>query len=268
MQRICCLPILGTPRLEQPLSRISPWLDMVTRTRDDVVADLDAQRHRRFIKTHTPLDGMPFDPRVTYICVARDPRDIAVSWDNHMANADMEALLRSRATSVGNGDIAELLAQDAPAQPASERERFWFWVDSAEPPERDPHSLLGVMDHPTAFWAVKDAPNVILLHYADLKADLETQMRALARRLSIDIAETSWAELVPAASFEQMRRDADTLAPNVSESIWRDNTRFFHHGDGGRWRALFEAGDDARYAARVNEVAAPDVAAWAHHGAI
>ena len=50
---------------------------MLTRALDDVVADLDAQTHRRFIKTHTPLDGLPHDPRVTYIGVGRDPRDVA-----------------------------------------------------------------------------------------------------------------------------------------------------------------------------------------------
>jgi aryl sulfotransferase len=30
-----------------------------------VFADLEAQTHRRFIKTHTPLDGIPNDPTVT-----------------------------------------------------------------------------------------------------------------------------------------------------------------------------------------------------------
>ena len=31
--------------------------------RDDVVARLEAQTHRRFIKTHTPLDGIPLGER-------------------------------------------------------------------------------------------------------------------------------------------------------------------------------------------------------------
>lgn len=35
------------------------------------------------IKTHTALDGLPWDDRVTYVCVGRDPRDVALSWDNH-----------------------------------------------------------------------------------------------------------------------------------------------------------------------------------------
>jgi sulfotransferase family protein len=44
-----------------------------------VFAQLAAQEHRRFIKTHTPLDGIPLDPRVTYLVTARHPLDVAVS---------------------------------------------------------------------------------------------------------------------------------------------------------------------------------------------
>ena len=64
-QMMCALLVLQEPVLEQPLSVLSPWLDMLTRARLDVVADLEAQRHRRFIKTHTPLDGLPLDASVT-----------------------------------------------------------------------------------------------------------------------------------------------------------------------------------------------------------
>lgn len=35
------------------------WLDWLVNPRDDVSAHLSAQAHRRFIKTHTPLDGCP-----------------------------------------------------------------------------------------------------------------------------------------------------------------------------------------------------------------
>ena len=40
---------------------------------------LPPSRHRRFIKTHTPLDGIPLDPRATYIATARHPLDMFVS---------------------------------------------------------------------------------------------------------------------------------------------------------------------------------------------
>ena len=48
-----------------------------------VYAQLAEQQHRRFIKTHTPLDGIPLDPRVTYIVTARHPLDTFVSLRRH-----------------------------------------------------------------------------------------------------------------------------------------------------------------------------------------
>src|SRR5262245_45886316 len=53
-QMICALLILQEPELPLPLDTLSPWIDMVTRARTEVFADLEAQRHRRFIKTRTP----------------------------------------------------------------------------------------------------------------------------------------------------------------------------------------------------------------------
>ena len=58
-QMICALLVLQEPELPLPLDTLSPWIDMVTRARKEVFADLAAQTHRRFIKTHTPLDGIP-----------------------------------------------------------------------------------------------------------------------------------------------------------------------------------------------------------------
>ena len=265
MQRICALLVFQTPDLEKPLTSVSPWIDMLTRPHADILAELEAQQHRRFIKTHTPFDGLPFDERVTYLCVGRDPRDVALSWDNHMANTDMDALFSARAAGVGNDDIAEMIEAGPPPVPESERERFWAFVMNPMPATEVPNSVLAVLHHLGSFWAVRNRANVAMLHYADMKADLEGQMRALAARLSIAVPEDRWPELVQAASFEEMRRNADRFAPAVTESLWRDNKNFFHRGTSGQWRALFEEGDQARYEARVRELAAPDLAAWAHH---
>src|SRR5450755_2906480 len=88
MQMICALLVFQTPDLPGPLPELSPWLDWLIASRADVYARLDAQRHRRFIKTHTPLDGIPLDPRATYIVVARHPLDTAVSLYHQGNNLD------------------------------------------------------------------------------------------------------------------------------------------------------------------------------------
>ena len=62
VQMICALLVFQTPDLPAPLADLSPWVDWLVIELDELQARLDGQRHRRFVKTHTPLDGIPIDP--------------------------------------------------------------------------------------------------------------------------------------------------------------------------------------------------------------
>jgi hypothetical protein len=264
MQMICALLIFGDPRLPGPLTELSPWLDIQTDTIANVLATLAAQRHRRFIKTHTPLDGLPFDERVSYVCVGRDPRDAAISLDHHRSNMNYEALLKARDDAIRGGDLPSQLPEGVPSRPADPVERFWRWVEGDTPPDDDLELLL---HHLETFWDRRQAANVVLVHYADLRADLEGEMRRLAGRLGIVIDEDAWPGLVAEARFDRMRDRASEVAPQVTiDGMWRDTSRFFHRGASGQWRTLLGSQDMGRYEARVRQLIAPDLAAWVHNG--
>ena len=66
MQMICALLIFQTPELPDSLWHLSPWLDNVAIPLGFQYGQLAEQQHRRFIKTHTPLDGISPYPEVTY----------------------------------------------------------------------------------------------------------------------------------------------------------------------------------------------------------
>ena len=263
-QMIMAMLVFQDPVLPRPLAEISPWLDMLTDKRDDTVALLEAQQHRRFIKSHTPLDGLPWDDRVTYVAVARDPRDAGFSWDNHMANMNIEKLVGARMAAVGMDDVSP---DDLPPPPAeTEIGRFWQWVEDASAADKITSSLTSTMHHLRTFWDARDRSNVVLLHYDDLCADLEGEMRRLAARLGIDVAEDRWPALVEAARFDQMRARADEIVPDSTHQIWQDNRQFFDKG-GCRWRAHLGEDDLRRYEARLAERGHPaDLVAWAHEG--
>jgi hypothetical protein len=261
-QMICALLVFQTDDLPGPLDLLSPWLDMQTRGRDDVVADLDAQAHRRLIKTHTPYDGLPHDERVTYICVGRDPRDVALSWDNHVTNSDFVAMLTARDAAVGNEDLVELMPDGPPVRPESELERFWQWVDEPMPGGPRAESLANLVHHIDTFWSVRERDNVLLLHYDDLQADLDGQMRVVSAQLGIPVDEARWPKLVAAATFDRMRANADRVAPDTTNRIWQDNREFFHRGTSGQWRSLLDQAGLDRYAARIAELAPDDIAHW------
>jgi hypothetical protein len=264
MQMICALLIFRDPALPLALTELSPWLDMQTAPVADVVAALESQQHRRFIKTHTPLDGVPFDERVTYICVGRDPRDAALSMDNHFANMDLDVLLATRASAVGLDDLAELFPDGPPPRSDDPVERFWAWMDM-DPAQGG--GLAATFHHFGTFWDRRHLPNVVLFHYADMEADLEGEMRRASAVLDIDVPGPTWPSLVAAATYDSMRSRADELAPEVKiPGFWHDNTRFFNRGRSGQWRALMDNDGLKRYGARVNELAPPDLASWAHLG--
>src|SRR5436305_10851369 len=85
-QMICALLVHQSPDLPLPLTKLSRWLDRVTQPIEDVRVEFEAQPYRRIIKTHTPLDGIPFFEEVSYVFCGRDPRDAYLSMMDHLAN--------------------------------------------------------------------------------------------------------------------------------------------------------------------------------------
>ena len=263
-QMIVALLVFQEPVLHEPLAVTSPWIDMVTRPRTEIVADLAAQTHRRFVKTHTPLDGLPIDPSVTYVCVGRDPRDVALSMDHHRGNLDIERVVRARAESAAIDGVDLGPVQRPPPRAEEPRERFWRWVDDDTDPTSTTSTLRSTIHHLRSFRSAPADVDVVWLHYDDLLDDLEREMRALADRLAIEVPADRWDELVHAATFEAMRSRSDVTVPGASRGQWRDATDFFHRGSSGQWRELLDDGDVLRYAARVRSIAEPDLVTWLH----
>ena len=85
-QAICAHLIFGTPEIAGKLTDISPWFDSKLEKLDVCLATLEAQTHRRFMKTHTPLDGIPYFSDCVYLIAYRDPRDAFFSIRNHLLN--------------------------------------------------------------------------------------------------------------------------------------------------------------------------------------
>lgn len=252
MQTILLLLIHQVPVLPAPLARLSPWIDHLVEPVEAVVDRLEAQPHRRVLKTHTPLDGVPGDPRVTYIVVARNPLDAAVSLYHQGENIDRERLAQLTGVTPSSR---------RPAPPVNE----WLrgWIDAEADPVEDLDSLAGVFWHLSDAWSRREEPNIVLVRYDDLAADLEGQMRRLAQRLAIDVPDDRWAGLVAGATFEGMRARAGQLAPN-SLNVLRDSAAFFRRGRSGAAAELLEPGDIRRYEHRAAKLAPTDLVAWLH----
>src|SRR5204863_287389 len=83
-QRIVDCLVFQSPDV-RPFGDISRWLDAtVFHPIEDDIATLEAQTHRRYLKSHLPFDALPLWDTVKYIHVGRDGRDSALSWQNHL----------------------------------------------------------------------------------------------------------------------------------------------------------------------------------------
>ena len=256
VQMICLLLVFGRPELPDRLGALSPWLDHLVTPKDVLFEHLAAQQHRRVIKTHTPLDGVPLEDGVTYIVVGRHPLDAAVSLYHHGNNLD-----RAR--------IRELTGAPEPDTPPAPRPPLHEWLVGFVEWDGDPREWLdtlpGQMLHLRDAWGRRPDPNVVLVHYDDLLADLDGSMRFLASRLGIAVDEAVWPELVHAAGFEAMQALSATVAPETL-GILKDPAAFFRHGTSGDGAALLTPAELARYHERVATLAPPDLLAWVHHG--
>ena len=248
---VCLVLVHQTPTLPAALAELSPWLDWDVEPIADVRGRLASQQHRRVIKTHTPLDGIPLDERVTYIVVGRHPLDVAVSLYHHSQNIDRER----------QAELSGNPAATATVRPVEE----WLdeWIDDPSDPSESLDTVAGNVHHVADAWARRDG-NVVLLHYDDLRRDLPGQMRALADRLEISVREAEFRVLVDACGFTSMKDRAEVTAPGRL-GVLKDPGAFFRGGRTGDGRRTCTPAQIARYESRVDKLALTEVLWWLHH---
>jgi aryl sulfotransferase len=256
MQQIVGQLVLDSPE-GVSAAGASPWLDMRIFPLDETLAALEAQKHRRFIKTHLPVDALVFSPRVKYIYVGRDARDIVWSAYNHQAGFTEEAL----------GTFNETPGRVGPRithPPCDVRDYYLHFLEFDDLPGFE---FGGLWAHTQGWWNIRHLPNVLLVHFNDLKADMEREIRRVARFLEIDVPEPKWQSILGRCSFDYMREASMKL--DVLDKFFKGGgATFIHKGTNGRWKDVLSPAEIAR----CDEVAArhltPDCALWLRTGKV
>jgi aryl sulfotransferase len=223
----------------------SPWISF--RLRPGGAAIADAQTHRRFLKTHLPIDALPYSPSAKYIYIGRDGRDVFWSWYNHWSSFKPEVLAH----------ISSLYPDQPPVTyPDPDiRQAFLGWLDANAYPSWP------FWSHVQGWFDQRHLPNLRLIHYANLKADLEGEIRRLADFLDIDVAPEAWPRIVEQSGFDYVRGLA-VEDPNQAPFLMGGGATFINKGTNGRWREVLTADDLARYHAEVERNLTPECARW------
>ncbi len=259
-QTIVAHLIFKDTELPGPVMEISPWVDMRMRPFEDIVATTSAQTHRRFLKTHLALDGIPYREDMQYVYVGRDLRDVFMSlWNHYSGHVDgmFEAMNHP---SVLVGEPFPRPPEDLHVLWAEWIRRGWFeWEPEGWPYWSSCH-------HARTWFDYRHLDNILFVHFADLLDDPRSEIARIAGFLDIALTEPELDRVVQATSFDTMRENADSVMGQAA-GFWKGGARqFLHKGTNGRWRGELDDDELARYRALVDRELTPECARWLENG--
>jgi aryl sulfotransferase len=231
------------------VSELSPWIDCRFPSKEERLAMVEAQSHRRLMKTHLPVDALVFSPEAKYIYICRDGRDVVWSLYNHHLNFKKDVIR----------DIDSVPWRTGPPlgdATASILQYFRDWLAG------DGYPWWPYWEHILSWWNIRDLPNVMLLHFADLKADMPAEIRRMAEFLGIGIDESKWELILQHCSFDYMKEHAAQSVP-FAGNLWEGGAKsFMHKGSNGRWRDVLSSEDIEQYERTANEQLGTECAQW------
>jgi aryl sulfotransferase len=235
-----------------PVNQISPWWDMRI-VPPQVREAVEAQTHRRMLKTHLPVDALTMSPRAKYLYVARDGRDVVWSLYNHHSHFKPETY------DLFNGTPG-LVGEPLPRPDPDILSYFQTWL------QRDGFPFWSFWENISSWWAARHAANVMLVHFNNLKADLAGEMAAIADFLEIEVAPSLWPTLVEHCTFDYMKAHSERYAPMGGHPWEGGGETFINKGTNGRWRDVLTPADSLAYERMAQEKLGAEGAHWLKTG--
>ena len=252
MQQIMGQMLLG-PDPELNVSNLSPWLDLRVPPKAVKLPEVEAQTHRRFLKTHLPVDALVFSEKAKYVYIGRDARDVVWSLHHHMVNFNALTYEMLNDTPGLVGPKLEKVTPDV--------HQFWHdWL------ENDGWPVWSFWDNVRTWWAIRDLPNVHMVHFNDLKRDMPGEMRRLADFCEIAVVPADWPTVIEYCTFDWMKAHASKCAP-AGGIFWEGGAEtFINKGTNGRWRDVLSAEECQAFETKAESELGADCAAWLKNG--
>jgi len=198
------------------LSERVPFLEYSTKP---IVSqpELETLPSPRIIKTHLSSDVIPKgeseSTRCKYVYVARNPKDVAVSKYKFVNSIP-------RCGYTGPWEFYAKLFIDGKVS-------YSRWND-----------------HVIGWWQHKDEAKVLFLKYEDLKKDLASKIRDIARFLEINATEETICQIAEQCTFKGMQKNKESFSALAGVT---DGPKLLRKGEIGDWKNYFTSDLNERF---------------------
>ena len=246
------------------LHQAMPWVDARFQGVDKatLAAHVAGLTGRRSLKSHLPLDGLPYHSDSFYIIVGRDPRDVFMSLFNHYRSYTDNAFAALNAE--------EAVGPPLPRCPDDPLALFRRWITEGWFEwESEGWPMWSNLHHTQTYWEYRDLPNFLFLHYNDMLADLEAAVRRIAAFVELEVSDDRIARTVAATTFANVKKQVEARSEDEDPSRFffeGGMKTFFFKGTNGRWRDVLDAEALALYEAAKQRVLDPVAANWLETG--
>lgn len=188
------------------LYAVSPWLEALIGVPVEQ-APIIGEQKRRIIKTHLPAFLCPYRENTRYIYIARHPASCCAScidWYNYIAGPFVPEK---------NVEVDFFCSDNFFFSPWPKHvEGYWQWSHSR--------------------------PNVLFLHFEELKADLPGVIRRIADFLNMQLSENEVALISGKCSFDYMSKHAYWFEMSPPTPFMPGEDGFFKSGSSQRFSSL------------------------------
>lgn len=239
------------------LDEVSPWIDSryYPVPKEKLASYIDDISHRRFLKSHLPLDGLPYYQQVKYLIVARDPRDVFMSLLNHYGAYTKQQYDR---LDTGVDEPMPRYDDDPKVLWRNWINRGWFsWEEEGYP-------FWSNMHHTRTYWDYRHLPNFLFVHYSELRSDLAGTIKRIGDFIGQALEPDDISSIARAVSFERIKAQAifESNASDDEGSFRGGQATFINKGSNGRWRDLLDADDLALYFRKRDKLLSPACIQW------
>lgn len=197
---------------------VIPWPDGMPGYALDIEHDIiwqNAPTNLRVIKSHLPLEFIPYSEDARYICIVRDPKEVCVSGYHFSRDSTFGPL-----TPAVEDFLEVFLSDDF---------LFGSWAK-----------------HAASFWAMRHKANVLFLTYPEMKQKGDAIVTELAEFMGVNLTPEETNLVIDQSSFSYMRTINDKFFPSRFTPWSNPNGKMMRQGKVGNSSELLTLAQQER----------------------